>query len=154
MHVFVVSDSHGSNAAIEAIFDRAKDADVIFHLGDGAADPALAYALPESCTLVSVRGNCDSPGCGAPDFAAPVLERVKLFACHGHRYGVQYDLTRLWLAAREQGAALCLFGHTHRQLLETHDGVTFLNPGAANEGKYAMIEISDGRFYPVLLSLY
>ena len=35
------------------------------------------------------------------------------------------------VAAEEQGASLCLFGHTHVPLLTEADGVTFLNPGAA-----------------------
>lgn len=58
------------------------------------------------------------------------LEGVKILLCHGHRYHVKSTLLPLYLAARENGVRLALFGHTHTALLEEKDGITLLNPGS------------------------
>ena len=66
-----------------------------------------------------------------------------------HLFGVKRELTALADAARERGAQLALFGHTHVQCLETIGGVTLLNPGAA--GRFGrsgcgVVTISGGTF--------
>ena len=43
--------------------------------------------------------------------------------------------------AREVGAALAIFGHTHIQTLEGHEGILLLNPGALRDGAFAIVEI-------------
>ena len=44
------------------------------------------------------------------------------------------------------GADIALFGHTHRPFLEEDGGVWYMNPGAARDGRYGVIEMKDGAF--------
>ena len=46
---------------------------------------------------------------------------------------------KLDLLAKENGCNIVLYGHTHQQLVDEYDGVTFINPGALKEGNYALI---------------
>jgi len=58
-------------------------------------------------------------------------------------------LTALAGAAKDAGARLALFGHTHIQHLEERGGITLLNPGTAGRfghSGYAVVEIKDGAF--------
>ena len=74
---------------------------------------------------------------------------MRIFMTHGHIYGVKRDLTALTGAAKDAGAQLALFGHTHIQHMEERDGLTLLNPGAAGRfgrSGYAVVEIKDGAF--------
>ena len=77
------------------------------------------------------------------------LDGVRIFVTHGHLYGVKRDLTALAGAAKDAGARLALFGHTHIQHLEERGGITLLNPGTAGRfghSGYAVVEIKDGAF--------
>ena len=153
MKLFIVSDSHGDLYTLGAILSRAEGFDMIVHLGDGAEDLLCMREYTDGKQLVIVRGNCDSPAQKRPETETFTVDDVTVFACHGHRFGVKYDLTRLSLAAAQRSAKLCLFGHTHVAFEETQNGVLFLNPGSARNGKYAIAEIRDGKVYAVNLSL-
>lgn len=74
---------------------------------------------------------------GNTDFGtSQVTERIvelggkRLFLCHGHTYGVEAGLTRLYLRAKELGCHAALFGHTHVAFLDEGGEVTLLNPGS------------------------
>ena len=78
---------------------------------------------------------------------ADALDGVKFFCTHGDRYGVKYTLDALLNAAYFAGADIVLFGHTHRALSETMQGLYVVNPGTAGVGAmctYACIETRDG----------
>ena len=80
---------------------------------------------------------------------------MRIFVTHGHLYGVKRDLTALAGAAKDAGARLALFGHTHIQHLEERGGITLLNPGTAGRfghSGYAVVEIKDGAFSKISLS--
>ncbi len=146
MKLLVFSDSHGSIEAMRRIALR-EAPDRIVHLGDYAADAlALARELP-GIPISFVPGNCDGP----TRFAHTLVETyegVTLFMTHGHRYGVKRDLLHLSLAAREAGAALALFGHTHVPLLEREGALVLLNPGVCQDrgaAPYAAVELTGGR---------
>ena len=38
---------------------------------------------------------------------------IKIFFTHGHKWGVKYSTDRLFYKAKEIGAQIALFGHTH-----------------------------------------
>jgi predicted phosphodiesterase len=66
------------------------------------------------------------------------------------RPGVRHSLERLRLEAVRRGAAVALFGHTHRQLCETNDGLTVMNPGSLSRPRdakrgYGVVEIVGGQ---------
>lgn len=145
MKLLILSDSHGEQEPMRIAVRRERP-DAVLHLGDHAADTfELAqefYALPISY----VRGNCDFSFPPCAETYLRTLEGVRVFGAHGHRYGVKQGLLRFCLAAREQGAGLALFGHTHSPLCEQQDGFWLLNPGACS-GRvptYGVAELRDG----------
>ena len=122
--------------------------DAVIHLGDhlgDAEDLSFAYQDPD---FYYVPGNCDYAPT-VPQMLTLEFDGVRIFATHGHLFGVKRELTALADAARERGAQLALFGHTHVQCLETIGGVTLLNPGAAgrfDRSGYGVVTISGGTF--------
>lgn len=82
-----------------------------------------------------------------PEVLQLTLDGVKFFLTHGHRYSVKYTLDALLNAAYFAGADMVLFGHTHRAMSETMQGLYVVNPGTAGVGAactYACIETEDG----------
>ena len=69
---------------------------------------------------------------------------VRFFLTHGHLFGVKSSLTRLKLEANRVGAQIALFGHTHRPFCEEDGGVWYMNPGAAKDDRYGVIELQNG----------
>ena len=52
---------------------------------------------------------------------------------HGHTRGVKSDVMRAVWAARECGAQVLLFGHTHVPLVDYDGTLWVMNPGAAGD---------------------
>jgi uncharacterized protein len=137
MKVVAVSDSHGNRGLLrEAVLQALRGApvDVFVHCGDGARDveavePILRDANP-AVRLYVVRGNCDA---GAFQYQALELFEaggLRMMATHGHAYGVKNGYGELASAAKDHGAKIVFFGHTHLPLLEAVHGVYLVNPGA------------------------
>ena len=144
LKILVLSDS---DRAIGAMYDAAilEDPDAIMHLGDHVSDAEeLSYAL-DLIDFYRVKGNCDF-GAQAPETILTELGGVRLFLTHGHLFGVKSGMSRLRLEANRVGANIALFGHTHRPFLEEDGGVWYMNPGAARDGRYGVIEMKDGAF--------
>ncbi|MEA4965681.1 MAG: metallophosphoesterase [Oscillospiraceae bacterium] len=145
LKILVFSDSHGCLSGMEEAVGR-EQPDLIFHLGDYVRDYAQLRCLFPQIPGVSLAGNCDF---AAQEPVQVLTEEggVRIFACHGHTYQVKSGLLRLKLAAKEKGADLCLFGHTHAGFCEKADGIWFLNPGASGGGwhrTYGVVTIADG----------
>ena len=125
--VLVLSDSHGNvGNMIRAV--KREEPDMILHLGDCVVDAdALRREFPH-ITMVNVPGNCD--------FSRGDTERLididgyKVLMCHGHTYGVKMSYMHLELHAKEVGADLALFGHTHKLFYDKHNGLAMMNPGS------------------------
>ena len=142
MKILVLSDSH---RAVGAMYDAAilEQPDVIMHLGDHVSDAQdLSYAL-DTTDFYEVKGNCDFVSV-APETIFTELDGVRFFLTHGHLFGVKSGLTRLKLEAERLGAQVVLFGHTHRPYCAQENGVWYLNPGAAKDGRYGVVELQDG----------
>lgn len=145
MKLLIFSDSHGEQESMRIAVRRERP-DAVLHLGDHAADAfELAqefFALPVSY----VRGNCDYSFPPCAETYLRDLQGVRVFAAHGHRFGVKNGLLRFCLAAQEQGAGLALFGHTHSPLCERRGDLWLLNPGACG-GRiptYGVAVLQDG----------
>ncbi len=141
----VFSDTHGNTAPmLEAA--RGAGVDALIHLGDHDRDAqVLREAFPETA-LWSVCGNCDIMPL-APEKLVIPLGPVRALLTHGHQYGVS-AVQADWLvyAAREEGAQIAMFGHTHSPYYETVGGVTLLNPGTAGCGRvltWALVTVFD-----------
>lgn len=129
MRILVVSDSHRDTKNLCAAINAQPTAEVVVHLGDSEIDlDSIACRYPAKM-FVTVQGNCDW-GSALPLTAEPVFEGVKFFCTHGHRYGVKSGLETAKQAARDHGATILLYGHTHQSLTDYDDGLYIMNPGA------------------------
>lgn len=148
MRIIVYSDTHGSFSAHAKIFERNQDADGFIFLGDGERELDKIKTLYPDKTVLNVAGNCDYCSM-SPNSDIYMANDVKLLFTHGHSWGVKFSLDRLYYKAKEIGAKIVLFGHTHCRYYSYEDGVYILNPGSASlprDGKpkcYAFIDITD-----------
>ena len=146
MKLLICSDSHGARRSLLRIAEK-ETPDVMLFLGDGLRDADYVAGRCPALQVLSVRGNCDYSLDGAPEDWLTEFEGVRIYLCHGHRYGVKTDLRRLRKRGLSMGARLVLFGHTHRPLLREEPEVTLLNPGSVGEGmtaSYAVVRLSGG----------
>ncbi len=149
MKILVISDTHRNPKRIDKVLDQEEGIDLVFHLGDFQG--GLDY-IREACAvpLLAVRGNCDF-GSDEPDERIEELAGHSFFLTHGHRYGVNYDLSELEEVARACGADIAIFGHIHKPVFERkEDGFMILNPGSLGqprqyppEASYMILEIEE-----------
>ena len=145
MKALVISDSHGAKdqmAALMTLISEQDKPEALYFCGDGLQD---AYAYKKYFSrFAAVRGNCDlnyPPEVGFEKTAS--LGDVYVFIAHGHTFKVKRSLLSLSFRAREVGAKVACFGHTHQPYLELHGGILMLNPGALCNGFYALLEIDE-----------
>ena len=143
MKLLILSDSHGCAYYLEEILKRERGADMIIHLGDGGDDMMNMTEYTQNKMLYICKGNCDSAVYGFPEAVLTEAEGVRIFACHGHQYGVKFGMQKLYYAAKERGAKLCLFGHTHEPLCDFEEDFFMVNPGPAANGFYATAELKN-----------
>ena len=113
MKLLVVSDTHGRRDRLADLLVRHRDAEWFLFLGDGERD--LPDVLPsERCTMVGVRGNCDSAMFSdLPEERFLDLGTYTVMMTHGHVYSVKSGIDRAIARAVERGADILCFGHTH-----------------------------------------
>ena len=152
--ILVVSDSHGSSAALTTVLEWTRNAgvdafDAAVFLGDGYEDLDLAsaragFALPWH----AVRGNGDYQS-SIPDNMMLEISARKFFLSHGNRYNVREGCKTIAAIARKTGAEAALFGHTHIPYCATVDGIFLLNPGSISRPRsntgctFAVLECPD-----------
>jgi uncharacterized protein len=143
MRVLVISDSHGNYAHALKAHELAGPVDHIVHLGDGAEDARLMSQVLE-VPVLRVAGNCDA------DPRLPLELTLDLGPCrvlltHGNRQSVKAGLGQLIGKGREAGAAVVLYGHTHRPAVQAESGMLLVNPGTLKQGfpgSYAILTIT------------
>jgi putative phosphoesterase len=127
--VGVISDTHGllRPQAVSAL----RGSDIIIHAGD-VGNPDVLKALAGIAPTFAVRGNVDTA-----DWAAslPLTERVAV----GERwFYMLHEISELDLDPAQAGFAAVVYGHSHRPLIETRQGVLFLNPGSAGPRRFTL----------------
>ncbi len=144
MKLLVLSDSHKTmDYMIQAV--EAERPDRIIHLGDHSTDAGRLAERYPAIPLWCVSGNCDYET--SPLYMIEQIEGVRLYMTHGHTLNVKYGLLRAELTAREQGANVLLFGHTHQSFCDWHDGLWMVNPGTCSgrgSVTYAILELEQG----------
>ena len=152
MKAIVMSDSHGDQAGLRFLLEKAwtrtGHVDAYFHMGDGVMDliglEAFVRAHDPDCAIHGVRGNCDFY---APDIGRSLVVPfggTRLFAAHGHDFRVKSTLTLLDEEAAQQDCTIALFGHTHEPAMEMRS-VLMINPGSVMDSRLGFLEVTDGR---------
>ena len=148
MLVLVLSDSHRILSFMEQCVQRVQP-DCIIHLGDYYPDGAELRALCPRAEVYQVPGNCDEYGCDSslPKILEPTIGGVRFYMTHGHLHHVKQTLFSLLRDARNCGADVVLYGHTHiPECYQEKDGLWVMNPGSAGYGRTAgLLEIENGK---------
>jgi len=134
MKILVASDTHGHSEPLnDLLYKYESEIEMVIHLGDFAEDiTMLSYAYSE-LTFHAVAGavcvNCER------EKIITVANR-KILMLHGHLHGVKTGLDKLISYAAEEGVDICLFGHTHQQIMFEQDGILFMNPGTISDPRW------------------
>lgn len=131
MKVLIVSDSHGKNTQLDWVLKRVSPIDMLIHLGDLEGSEDYIEAIAEwPYELVS--GNNDY----FTDIEREKMIKIgfyQVLLTHGHRQQVYSGTDTIKKWAKEKGADIVMFGHTHMPLLEIEEDITVLNPGSISK---------------------
>ena len=133
MRVIVFSDTHGNLAAANKIMESNKVCDHFIFLGDGLDELDVIKAMYPEKNIYSVLGNCDKGP--APTSDTVEIFKTRIYFTHGHLCSVRDSHDILIRNAREAGATIILYGHTHIRYYKYEDGLYILNPGSAAQPK-------------------
>lgn len=146
MKLIVFSDSHGNLENIHTAINFFRNEIIgIVHLGDFFEDAKKIQKSYPELPMFYVSGNNDFPGDKTELFFNSFNK--KLFLTHGHFYNVYFGVDKLFYRAKEIGANICLFGHTHNPFIEQIEDIFILNPGsisyprALDKPTFAILEI-------------
>ena len=131
MKAVIVSDTHGRFGGIQQVIEAEKPFDLFLHAGDIQGGACRIEEWAEVPVYVA-KGNCDYGEDYSEEQVVPFGSH-KIFLTHGHRYGVKLGIETLAMAAKNQGADIAVYGHTHISLADERYGVTVLNPGSLSE---------------------
>lgn len=144
MKYIVLSDSHGNKEGVEKLLSSVEHDGVIF-AGDGLVDFDNYHG-----DIMMVRGNCDFFSKVGTIIIKEICG-VKVLITHGHLYNAKSGMGGLISVAKESGARLVIFGHTHIPYYEEIEGITFVNPGTFkksifSKSTYSTIDFNESSF--------
>lgn len=146
MLLSVFSDSHGRPGGMRRAIGRFRPAQVIF-LGDGVRDAEEVAGEFPNIPFLILRGNCDWSDVLHQESALLSLGGVRIFAAHGHRYGVKSGLEAFANSVHCAGARLGLYGHTHLARADDTGDFILLNPGSVGDclsPTFGLVNIENG----------
>lgn len=128
MKVLIVSDTHGRDQYLYETLQKVKPIDLILHMGDFEGGDEDIKAIAD-CPVEFVSGNNDF-FTREPKEKIIRIGKYVIMMTHGHRYSVNYSTDLIKEAAKQNGADIVMFGHTHVPLIEFKDGIWVINPGS------------------------
>lgn len=152
MKIGVLSDTHIPGTAKDlpkVIYDEFKEVDLIIHAGD-FVEMEFLKKLSGFKKTIAVYGNLDSSEVVNSLKAKEVIEaggfRIGLI----HGWGAPDGLIeRIGAEFKGERIDCIVFGHSHRPMNETKNGILFFNPGSPTDkifapyNSYGMLEITD-----------
>jgi len=127
--VAVVSDTHG--LLRPEVFKHLNGVDRIIHAGDIGA-PNVLEKLQSLAPLDAIRGNNDK------GTWAEAIPETLFLEIRGHQIHVLHDLNQIDLSPAAAGMAVVISGHSHKPVVEEHDGVLFINPGSLGPRRFRL----------------
>ena len=147
----VISDTHG--LIRPEVFEMLEGVDLIIHAGDIGGVEVLS-ALETIAPVKAVRGNNDR------DSWADHIPHDQVIKCGSHLFYVLHELGHLDLDPVAAEFSAVIYGHSHRPLAETKNGVLYLNPGSAGPRRFSLpisiarLHIEKSRLTPELIDLF
>ncbi len=129
MRIAVVSDTHGNNKEIIEKLSEMEKPDILFHLGDYVMD-GVKISKTFGLESVIVKGNGDYFNTEYKEDEFIEIAGKKIFLTHGHKYGVNSGMQKLYYKGLELGADIVLFGHIHIPVIEKIEDMIIMNPGS------------------------
>jgi putative phosphoesterase len=129
VRIGVISDTHGllrpeAKHALEGVTQ-------IIHAGD-IGRPDVIASLREIAPVSAIRGNVDTAEWAQ---AYPETKMIKL---GGRSIYVLHDRHALEFDPASRGVDIVISGHSHKPLIETIQGVLYLNPGSAGPRRFSL----------------
>lgn len=153
LRIGLISDTHG--LLRPDVHEAFAGVNRILHAGDVCGDEILDE-LALIAPVQAVFGNCDVPGDRRLSEALALeIGGVRIHVQHGHELG----RPRPPQVAAAYDADVCVYGHTHRQVIERVGDRLVVNPGAAGPRRFdlvpsvAILTIVDGRADAELIPL-
>lgn len=151
--VGLISDTHGLlRPQVHEVFAGVSQ---ILHAGDVCSDTILTE-LGLIAPTQAVYGNCDDPWDPSLREALDLeIGGLRIHVQHGHELGRPKPAA----VAAAYDADVCVYGHTHRQVIEWVDGRLIINPGAAGPRRFdlepcvAILTIAKGQAEAELIPL-
>lgn len=132
MEILVVSDTHHRDweevhPAIRGLVERV---DLTIHCGDFTNFSLVEHFQLNAKQFIGVHGNSDDNDLRQRMSSKQIitLEGLKFGITHPVWGGPPFELTEL-LSDFPETPDVILFGHLHEPINESHNGVTFVNPG-------------------------
>ena len=127
--VGLISDTHGLLRPEAVTFLRGSDH--IIHAGD-IGDAAVLRQLNVLAPVTAVRGNNDRGSWAdvIPESQVLQVDNVFMYVLH--------DLAELDLDPGAAGFQVVVSGHSHQPLVETRDGVLYVNPGSSGPRRFKL----------------
>jgi putative phosphoesterase len=153
IRIGLISDTHGLlRPQVHEVFAGVSR---ILHAGDVCSDTILDE-LALIAPVQAVFGNCDDPWDPSLREALDLeVDGLRIHVQHGHELGRPKPAQ----VAAAYDADICVYGHTHKQVIERVDGRLIVNPGAAGPRRFdlepcvAILTITDGRAEAELVPL-
>jgi putative phosphoesterase len=129
IRIGLISDTHGlvREEALAALDGCQR----IIHAGD-IDTPDVLEKLRRLAPVTVVRGNNDR---GKWAESIPVLDVLEFGAVSIY---VRHDQAELDIDPLAAGFQVMVFGHSHRPMVETREGVLFVNPGSAGPRRFRL----------------
>ena len=128
MKILIVSDTHGSHRNFDKVLERVGKIDKLIHLGDVEGGDNYINMVA-GCPTHIVAGNNDFWS-DLPNEDDLFIQGHHIFITHGHYFYVSRDEERLIKEAKRRGADIVIYGHIHRPVQHSEDGLLVLNPGS------------------------